>query len=69
MDHVQRSMLRSAGQQFATIGLIFLLPVLALALLGLLTDSLAIGTWQRGVLLVCWTLGLLYAYAWRPRHR
>jgi hypothetical protein len=53
--------------RFGSTVLVILVPILLLALIGLATGSLDIGTPELAILMVIWVVGLVWV--WRPRQR
>ena len=58
---------RTFGSRVASTVLVFTVPILLLAVLGLLTGSLDIGTLEIDLLLVVWLAGVVWV--WWPRRR
>ncbi len=56
---------QSRGSKFASTVLVFTVPLLLLAIIGMVGGSFGIGTVEITLLLVIWAAGL--AWVWRPR--
>lgn len=58
---------RTLGNRLASTVLVFTVPILLLAIIGMLGGGSGIGTVELALLLVIWILGLIWV--WAPRRR
>jgi uncharacterized membrane protein len=68
MSEVQQAKrTKTLGSKLASTVLVFTVPLLLLAIIGMLGGGLGIGTVELALLLVIWIVGLVWV--WSPRRR